>query len=72
MVPIGYSPFPEISYGFSLGGSYKNFDFSVLFQGEMCIRDSVSISPNHQTKMHASLKYRFDVATVSYTHLHHG
>ena len=33
MVPIGYSPFPEISYGFSLGGSYKNFDFSVLFQG---------------------------------------
>lgn len=33
MVPIGYSPFPEISYGFSLGGSYKNFDFSILFQG---------------------------------------
>ena len=33
MVPIGYTPFPEISYGFSLGGSYKNFDFSVLFQG---------------------------------------
>jgi len=33
MVPIGYSPFPEISYGFSFGGSFKNFDFSVLFQG---------------------------------------
>lgn len=33
MVPIGYSPFPEISYGFSFGGNYKNFDFSVLFQG---------------------------------------
>ena len=33
MVPICSSPFPEISYGFSLGGSYKNFDFSVLFQG---------------------------------------
>jgi len=33
MIPIGYAPFPEISYGFSLGGSYKNFDFSILFQG---------------------------------------
>jgi hypothetical protein len=32
-VPIGYSWFPEISYGFSLGGEYKGFDFSVLFQG---------------------------------------
>ena len=33
MVPIGYSDFPEISYGFSLGGDFKGFDFSVLFQG---------------------------------------
>lgn len=33
MVPIGYAPFPEISYGFSFGGSYKQFDLSVLFQG---------------------------------------
>lgn len=32
-VPIGYSDFPEISYGFSLGGEFKGFDFSVLFQG---------------------------------------
>lgn len=33
MVPIGYTPFPEISYGFSFGGNWKNFDFSVLFTG---------------------------------------
>lgn len=32
-VPIGYSNFPEKIFGFSLGGEYKNFDFSVLFQG---------------------------------------
>ena len=32
-VPIGYSNFPEIVYGFSLGGDWKGFDFSVLFQG---------------------------------------
>lgn len=32
-VPIGYSNFPEITYGFSIGGDWKGFDFSVLFQG---------------------------------------
>lgn len=32
-VPLGYSDFPEISYGVSFGGNYKNFDFSILFQG---------------------------------------
>ena len=32
-VPIGYSNFPEVTYGFSLGGDWKGFDFSVLFQG---------------------------------------
>jgi hypothetical protein len=31
--PIGYSDFPEISYGFSFGGDFKGFDFNVLFQG---------------------------------------
>lgn len=31
--PIGYSNFPEVSYGMSLGGDWKGFDFSVLFQG---------------------------------------
>ena len=33
MAPIGYSPFPEIAYGLSVGGDIKKFDFSVLLQG---------------------------------------
>ncbi len=33
MVPIGYTPVPEIIYGFSFGAQYKGFDFSILFQG---------------------------------------
>ncbi len=32
-VPVGYSNIPEKTYGVSLGGSYKGFDFSILFQG---------------------------------------
>lgn len=32
-VPIGYSNFPEIIYGFSFGLDWKGFDLSVLFQG---------------------------------------
>lgn len=39
-VPIGYANFPEIVYGFSFGGDWKNWDFSVLFQGA----DHVSLS----------------------------
>jgi TonB-linked SusC/RagA family outer membrane protein len=31
--PIGYSNWPEITYSLSMGGSWKGFDFSVLFQG---------------------------------------
>lgn len=33
IVPIGYSNFPEIMYGLSLGGSWKGLDISILFQG---------------------------------------
>ena len=33
VVPIGYSNFPEKIFGISLGGNFKGFDFSVLFQG---------------------------------------
>lgn len=32
-LPVGYSNVPEKTYGISLSGSYKGFDFSVLFQG---------------------------------------
>lgn len=31
--PIGYPFFPEVNYGLSIGGDYKGFDFSFLFQG---------------------------------------
>jgi len=37
---IGYSPWPEITYSFSGGLSWKGFDMSVLFQGT----DHVSVS----------------------------
>lgn len=33
MVPVGYSPIPEIIYGFSMGFNWKHFDLSALFQG---------------------------------------
>lgn len=33
MGPIGYSNWPEITYNFSFGASWKGFDLSVLFQG---------------------------------------
>ena len=46
MVPIGYSNFPEIIYGVTLGGEWKGFDFSVLFQGA----SRVSYSPSRRTK----------------------
>lgn len=29
----GYGTVPEMQYGFTLGGNWKSFDFSVLFQG---------------------------------------
>lgn len=32
-VPIGYSNFPEKVFSLSLGGSYRGFDFSMMFQG---------------------------------------
>lgn len=38
-MPMGYAPFPQTIYGFSIGGSYKGFDFSILFQGA----DKVSV-----------------------------
>jgi hypothetical protein len=33
VVPIGYSNFPEIVFGFSFGTFYKGFDISLMFQG---------------------------------------
>ena len=34
-IPLGYSPFPNGSYGISFGGDYKGFDISVLFQAAL-------------------------------------
>jgi len=44
-IPIGYSNFPEIMYGFSLGGNWKGLDFSILFQGA----ERVSYSPSQRS-----------------------
>lgn len=43
MVPIGYPTTPEITYGFGLSAGYKNWDFSVFFQGNA--RTSFWIDP---------------------------
>lgn len=45
IVPIGYSDFPEIMFGLSIGGSWKGLDFSVLFQGAT----NVSTQPSRRT-----------------------
>ncbi|MDR0507573.1 MAG: TonB-dependent receptor [Dysgonamonadaceae bacterium] len=44
-VPIGYSNIPEVIFGISLGGEWKGFDFSMLFQGA----DKVSNMPSRRT-----------------------
>lgn len=41
-VPIGYANFPEVVYGLSLGGDWKGFDLSVLFQGATNVSLSMS------------------------------
>lgn len=54
-VPIGYPTTPEINYGFGFSTGYKNFDFSIFFQGSALssfwlndysqITDAQSIAP---------------------------
>jgi TonB-linked SusC/RagA family outer membrane protein len=39
MGPIGYADWPQVTYSFAAGASWKGFDFSVLFQGS----DRVSV-----------------------------
>ena len=41
-VPLGYSNFPEQSYGFSFGGDYKGFDLSLLFQAATAVTNQAS------------------------------
>lgn len=33
MIPIGYSPLPEMNFSFNLGAEYKNLGFNALIQG---------------------------------------
>lgn len=58
MVPIGYSNFPEKTFGLSMGGSFKGLDFSLLFQGV----GNVSVSYSR----HARYGYREDAAVPHY------
>lgn len=44
-VPMGYSNFPEKIFGIALGGSFKGFDISVLFQGA----SNVSVYPSRNS-----------------------
>ena len=50
-VPIGYSTIPEIIYGVSLGGDFKGFDFSVLFQGADHVSLQYSRRPTRRSLM---------------------
>lgn len=43
MVPLGYPTTPEINFGFGVSMGYKNFDFSVFFEG--LARESFFINP---------------------------
>lgn len=41
-VPVGYSNFPEQSYGFSFGGDFNGIDFSALFQAAAAVTNMAS------------------------------
>jgi len=57
-VPIGYSAFPEQSFGFSFGGDFKGIDFSVLFQGSSHV--------THLTSKKFNRGWQEDGSAVSY------
>lgn len=44
-VVIG-SPFPDLTYGFNIFASYKNFDFSLFFQGVAGVDRFYKDAPN--------------------------
>lgn len=61
--PIGYSQFPEKTFGFSFGGDFKGFDFSMLLQGasNVTYRGSLNIIYLHYNN-YAAPKYIYDYA----------
>lgn len=55
---VGYAPYPRITYGFTLGASWKGFDLSAFFQG--AAQASINIQ-GYQT-----IPFRLNNANVSY------
>lgn len=55
---VGYAPYPRITYGFTLGATWKGFDFSAFFQG--AAQASINIQ-GYQT-----VPFRLNNANVSY------
>ena len=60
MVPLGFSAFPEIIYGFSAGGSYKGFDFSILMQG------AANVSTQYSRRANQAFYDNYQVAAPDY------
>jgi TonB-linked SusC/RagA family outer membrane protein len=61
-VPIGYPTTPEITFGYGISVGYKNFDFSVFFEGNARVSffiDSKAIQPfklksNYESQLNQS------------------
>lgn len=71
MVPIGYPTTPEITYGFGLSAGYKNWDFSVFFQGNARTSfwiDPTSISPFIDTDSESSLSQNALLQVIADNH----
>lgn len=71
MVPIGYPTTPEITYGFGLSAGYKNWDFSVFFQGNARTTffiDPYSISPFIDTDGGSSISQNALLQTIADNH----
>ncbi len=54
IAPIGYPTTPEIIYGFGGTLGYKNFDFSIFFQGSA--RSSIFINPHNISPFVTNIK----------------
>lgn len=70
-VPIGYPATPEITYGFGVSAGYKNFDFSVFFQGNARTSfwiDPKAISPFIDTDSDASLSSNALLSVIADNH----
>lgn len=70
-VPIGYPATPEITYGFGISAGYKNFDFSVFFQGNARTSfwiDPKAISPFIDTDSDASLSSNALLSVIADNH----